>query len=63
MGLGREPIPGGALSLANWALSAVLVYAALFGIGKLVLGATAAGLGLLALAAACFALVMRNMRS
>ncbi|MBP7677125.1 MAG: sodium:proline symporter, partial [Thermoanaerobaculia bacterium] len=63
MGFGREPIPGGALSLANWALSAVLVYAALFGIGKLVLGATAAGLGLLALAAACFALVMRNLRS
>jgi Na+/proline symporter len=63
MGLGREPIPGGALSLANWALSAVLVYAALFGIGKLVLGAAAAGLGLLALAAACFALVMRNLRS
>ncbi len=63
MGHGREPIPGGALSLANWALSAVLVYASLFGIGKLVLGATAQGLGLLALAAACFALVMRNLRS
>ena len=63
MGLGREAIPGGALSFANWGLAVVLVYSALFGIGKVVLGATAAGLGLLALAAVCFALVMRNLRS
>ena len=34
MGLGREGIPGGALSFANWGLAVVLVYAALFGIGK-----------------------------
>ena len=40
----------------------LLVYSALFGIGKVVLGETAAGLGLLALAAVCFAGVMRNLR-
>lgn len=62
MGLGREAIPGGALSFANWGLAVVLVYSALFGIGKVVLGATAAGLGLLLLAGACFALVMRNLK-
>ncbi len=62
MGLGREGIPGGALSFANWGLAVVLVYSALFGIGKVVLGETAAGLGLIALAALCFGLVMRNLR-
>lgn len=62
MGLGRETIPGGALSFANWGLSVVLVYSALFGIGKLVLGRTAEGLGLLLLGGACFALVLRNLR-
>ncbi len=62
MGLGREAIPGGALSFANWGLAVVLVYSALFGIGKVVLGATAVGLGLVALAALCFGLVMRNLR-
>ena len=62
MGLGREGIPGGALSFANWGLAIVLVYSALFGIGKVILGATASGLGLLALAAVCFAAVMRNLR-
>ena len=63
MGFGREQIPGGALSFANWGLAVVLVYSSLFGIGKVVLGETAAGLGLLALAAVCFAGVMRNLRS
>ena len=43
-------------------LAVVLVYSALFGIGKVVLGETAAGLGLIALAALCFGLVMRNLR-
>lgn len=61
LGFGREPIPGGALSFVNWILGVVLVYAALFGIGKLVLGDTGAGLGLLALGAACFAIVMKNL--
>jgi len=62
MGLGREPIPGGALSFANWGLAVVLVYSALFGIGRIVLGDPAAGLGLLVLSAACFGIVMRNLK-
>lgn len=61
LGLGREPIPGGALSLVNWGLGIVLVYAALFGIGQLVFGHLRTGLLLLALGACCFALVMRTL--
>lgn len=61
LGHGRESIPGGALSLANWVLGIVLVYSALFGIGQIVLGKVATGLGLLALAAVSFAIVMRNL--
>ena len=61
LGLGREPIPGGALSFLNWGLGIVLVYAALFGIGQLVFGHLRVGLLLLALSAGCFALVMRNL--
>ena len=39
--------------LADWAAGIVLIYSALFGIGKLILGEPLTGLGLLALSAAC----------
>jgi len=61
LGFGRERIPGGALSFGNWFLGIVLVYSALFGIGRLVFGHVASGLGLLAVAIACFGVVMRNL--
>ena len=62
LGFGREPIPGGALAFVNWILGIVLVYTALFGIGKIVFGERGSGLALLAVAAAAFASIMRNLR-
>ena len=44
LGFGREPIPGGAMSFLNWGLAIVLVYTALFGIGKIVFGRLLDGL-------------------
>ncbi len=61
LGFGREKIPGGALSFANWGLGILLVYSALFGIGRLVFGHVGSGLALLAVAVACFGAVMRNL--
>ncbi|HVO52047.1 MAG TPA: sodium:proline symporter, partial [Thermoanaerobaculia bacterium] len=61
LGFGKEPIPGGALSFLNWALGIVLVYTALFGIGKIVFGRVPTGLGLLAVAAVAFVVIMRNL--
>src|SRR5947207_11518826 len=54
LGLGREPIPGGALAWTNWIAGIVAVYATLFGIGKLVFGYTGTGVVLLAIAASAF---------
>ena len=62
LGLGREPIPGGALAWTNWIAGIVAVYSALFGIGKLVFGHTPAGVALLAVSAAAFAVIARNLR-
>jgi len=61
LGLGREPIPGGALAWTNWVAGIVAVYASLFGIGRLVFGDVAVGVGLLALAAAAFAWIARSL--
>jgi hypothetical protein len=61
LGFGREPIPGGAMSFLNWILGIVLVYTALFGIGKIVFGRVPTGLGLLGVAVVAFALIMRNL--
>jgi len=55
--------PVGLAPFAGWIAAVSLILFSLFGIGKVVLGETAAGLGLLALAAVCFAGVMRNLRS
>jgi Na+/proline symporter len=61
LGLGVEPIPGGALSFLNWFLGVVLVYSSLFGIGRIVFGDVGAGLAILALAAVAFLVIMRNL--
>ncbi len=45
-----------------WLAGVVMVYGILFGIGKLVLGSTGAGLGLLAIAAVAAVVVVRELR-
>jgi len=50
-------------NLLAWLLGCAMVYAALFGIGKLCLGAVWSGLGLLALAAACAAALYADISS
>jgi Na+/proline symporter len=61
LGFGKESIPGGAMSFLNWGLGILLVYTALFGIGKIVFGRVPTGLELLAVAAVAFILIMRNL--
>ena len=63
LGLGREPIPGGALAWTNWIAGIVAVYATLFGIGKLVFAETVTGLVMLAVAAAAFYWISRSFRN
>jgi TM2 domain-containing membrane protein YozV len=48
-------------NLLAWALGCAMVYAALFGIGKLCLGAPGTGMVLLALSAVCAALLYRDI--
>ncbi len=62
LGFGREPIPGGAMSFVNWILGIVLVYTALFGIGKIVFGQLWLGFELLDVAAVCFILIMWSLK-
>jgi SSS family solute:Na+ symporter len=61
-GFGREGIPGGALAWTNWIAGIVAVYSSLFGIGRLVLGDVAQGLGMLVLAVVAFAWIARSFR-
>lgn len=63
MGLGREPIPGGALAWSNWLAGIVAVYASLFGIGKVIFGAYGTGAALLAVAAVAFGWIARSFRA
>jgi Na+/proline symporter len=63
LGFGREPIPGGALQWTNWLAGVVAVYSSLFGIGKLLFGQTASGLGMLLVAAIAFAWIARSFRN
>jgi Na+/proline symporter len=48
-------------NLLAWALGSAMVYAALFGIGKLFFGQTGAGMALLALAVVCAMLLYRDI--
>jgi hypothetical protein len=48
-------------NLLAWALGCAMVYAALFGIGKICLGAPGTGTMLLALSAVCGALLYRDI--
>jgi hypothetical protein len=63
MGLGREPIPGGATAWINWGAGIIGVYAALFGIGKIIFGYPGTGFVLLAVAAVAFICIARNLRA
>jgi solute:Na+ symporter, SSS family len=60
LGLGREPIPGGALAWTNWIAGIVAVYATLFGIGKIVFGFTGMGIVMLMVAAVAFYWISRS---
>lgn len=63
LGLGREPIPGGALAWTNWVAGIVAVYASLFGIGKIVFGEIGTGVILLVIAVIAFAWIARSFRN
>jgi SSS family solute:Na+ symporter len=63
LGYGREPIPGGALAWTNWLAGIVAVYAALFGVGKIIFGEAVPGLVMLIIAALAFAWIARSFRS
>jgi Na+/proline symporter len=61
-GFGREGIPGGALAWSNWIAGIVAVYSTLFGIGKLIFGATTEAVVMLAVAAVAFYWISRSFR-
>ena len=63
LGYGREPIPGGALAWTNWIAGIVAVYAALFGVGKIIFGEAVPGIVMLVIAALAFAWIARSFRS
>jgi Na+/proline symporter len=51
----------GRLNLMDWAAGCVLVYASLFGVGKVIFGETGLGLGMLAVAAGAGWLIYRDL--
>jgi SSS family solute:Na+ symporter len=55
------PPRDGLSNLASWIAGCVLVYASLFGVGKIIFGETALGLGMLALAVAAGGLIYRGL--
>jgi len=50
------------LSWVNWVAGWLAIYAALFGVGQLLVGTFVNGVGLLAGSVALFALIARNLR-
>ena len=62
LGFPGDPIPGGALSWVNWVAGWLAIYAALFGVGQLLVGTALKGLALLLAAAALFGVIGRNLR-
>ena len=63
LGLGKDPIPGGALSWANWVAGVVAVYCAVVSLGALLTGSQVRGLLYGAGAIAAFLLIQRNLRA
>jgi hypothetical protein len=63
LGFGVEPIAAGRHAWLNWIAGVVAVYSSLFGIGKLIFGHVALGLGLLVLAGAAFAWIARALNA
>jgi len=63
LGYGREPIPGGSLAWTNWIAGIVAVYAALFGVGKVIFGEALPGIVMLVIAALAFAWIARSFRA
>jgi solute:Na+ symporter, SSS family len=63
LGYGPEPIPGGALSWANWVAGVVAVYAAVFAVGAILTGWPGRGLVYGVVAIAAFSLIYRNLRA
>ena len=61
LGYANDPIPGGALSWVNWVAGWLAIYAALFGVGQLLVGTAITGVALLLAAAGLFALIARNL--
>jgi solute:Na+ symporter, SSS family len=62
LGLGPEPIAGGALSWVNWIAGVVSVYATLFGVGRLLFGPRLHALPWLGAAVIAFGIIARNLR-
>ena len=58
---GLPPAEGLWLQLRNWLLGVVMIYAALFGLGKLIFGSSVLGLGLLALSILAGWLIARSL--
>jgi Na+/proline symporter len=56
-GFGREPIDAGPRAWLNWLAGIVAVYAALFGIGKVIFGPRGEGITFMAVAAAAFGFI------
>jgi SSS family solute:Na+ symporter len=63
LGYGTEQIAGGRLAWVNWLAGVVAVYASLFGIGKIVFGEWALGLGMLAVAAGAFVWIAKALNA
>jgi Na+/proline symporter len=63
LGFGQEPIAAGKHAWLNWLAGVVAVYSSLFGIGKIIFGHWALGIGLLVLAGAAFAWIARALNA
>jgi SSS family solute:Na+ symporter len=61
-GYGREPIAGSPFNALNWVAGVVAVYAALFGVGRLVFGAMSSAAAWLALAGLGFGWIAWDLR-
>lgn len=63
LGFGDDRIPGGALSWVNWIAGLGAVFSTLAATGELMLGSPAKAFAEFVVAAVCFGLIARNLRS